>query len=138
MIPFRLISAYRATLYRVDGDGLVAEFRPGRPAPEVDAILNRHRALSAAFLTAWNPRSRPQPQRVNQIRERRLEQMVRRAGLVFLPGEGADATGRWPAEKSLLVLSIGRDAADRIAAAFGQNAYIWLERNRAPRLILCR
>ncbi|HET8729128.1 MAG TPA: DUF3293 domain-containing protein [Alphaproteobacteria bacterium] len=138
MIPPRLLAAYRCTVYRFVDDGRWVDFRIGRADSALDRVLRRYRACSAAFLTAWNPLSRPQPALVNAVRERRLAAAARRGGWPVLPGEGADPAGLWPPERSLLILAIDRRSADRLAAAFGQNAYVWLQPRSDPSLVLCR
>lgn len=138
MIPVRLIAAYRAALYRVAaGDGVI-DLRPDRPDRRLDRLLRRHRATTAALITACNPRSRRQPPLVNALRTRRLAEAVRRGGWRAVPTAGTDPAGCWPPEPGLLVLGIGRAAADRLAASFGQNGYLWLAAGRPPRLALCR
>jgi len=41
----------------------------GQPCPELKALMAEHNALSAAFITAWNPFSQNLPAKENQARQ---------------------------------------------------------------------
>ncbi len=141
MIPLRTLAAYRATEYRVRVEGQTLTFRVGRPAPALAGVLRRRRVRTAGFVTACNPGSRPTAPRVNAIARRRLDAWIRRRGLRALPGEGADPSGRWPAEPSLLVPGLGPRAARRLGRRFRQNAVVIVGPHHArtqARLLLCR
>ena len=47
-----------------------------------------------------------------------------------------DPQGRWKPERSALVVGIPRADAEGVGRAFGQNAIVFVERGRAPELLL--
>jgi putative PIN family toxin of toxin-antitoxin system len=54
----------------------------------------------------------------------------------WLEGEGRDPEGRWVAEPSLLVLGIAREEAQALGRQLEQNAIVFVEKGRAPELVL--
>ena len=51
-------------------------------------------------------------------------------------GIGSDET--WPPEESFLALGLGYEQAVHIARHYGQNAFVWVEEDCVPKLILLR
>ncbi|MBX9595202.1 MAG: DUF3293 domain-containing protein [Roseomonas sp.] len=122
----RLARAFRATTYEAEG----AVARIGRRSRAVDALLTRHGARRAAFVTAWNPYSRAMPFGWNDRMQDRLRQAV--AGHVI--GEGWGRGRAW-AEHHLLVA--GDPALIRvIARRFRQYAIVIVAPGRPARLLL--
>src|SRR5690606_11442370 len=80
-----LLAAYRATSYEVIGADERIGARIGRQAPRVDELLRRHGAQSGTFITAWNPRSSPQPEEANAQAHARLAAHLDAAGRRQLP-----------------------------------------------------
>lgn len=133
-----LIEAYRSTDYvAFDGAGELV-LRIGVRNRNLDWLMARHRTRTAAFITAWNPRSIPHGDAANRAADTRLIARVRRMGLRFLFGEGRGQDRRWTPERSILVFGIDRYAAARIGRAFGQNAIVHVRRGHAPELMLLR
>jgi hypothetical protein len=131
-----LLDAYRAARYRV-GDGRQSfELRIDAPSDALAACHRAHGVDRSAFLTAWNPGSRPAAAPVNAAAQSRLEDRLRALGFALLPGQGIDPTGAWPAEDSVLALGIGREEASAIARAFGQAALVHAAHDAVPRLVL--
>ncbi|HEV7283541.1 MAG TPA: DUF3293 domain-containing protein, partial [Kaistia sp.] len=91
----RLAAAYAATSYDVLAAGNRIGVRLGRRALALDALLGRLGASSGAFVTAWNPHSRPQPPAANLRAHRRMAARLDAAGLHRLPHEGRSLDGRW-------------------------------------------
>jgi hypothetical protein len=110
----------------------------GRPAPELRAVMARRGVQTAAFLTAWNPRSEPAGDAENRAAQARLEAELGGLGLDWLEAEGRDPDGGWPAEPSLIVLGIDFQAACDLAGAYGQNAILFCGPDAAMRLVFCR
>jgi len=102
----------------------------------VDELLRQLDVRSAAIITAWNPRSQVCPDAENQAAHEQLESAVARLRLTALPAEGRDPTGAWTPEQSLFITGIQRHQATALAARFGQNAYVWLERRRPAELVV--
>ena len=57
----RLSPAMRAAYARTDYEAGGAVAHIGRRSAGMDALLRRHGARHAAFVTAWNPYSHPMP-----------------------------------------------------------------------------
>ncbi len=136
-LPESLISAYRATRYRVfskpDFDLAIGQ------RSEVLANLYRdHAVTSAAFLTAWNPEGNLQNEAFNRAAFARLRERVASEAVEVIAGFGEDPDGVWAGEESLLALGLGREASCRIGAEFGQNAIVWVGPDAVPELVLLR
>ena len=117
----RLIRAFRATSY--EAEGVVA--RIGRRSRAMDALLRG----PAAFITAWNPYSRPMPFGWNDRMQARLREAV--AGRVI--GEGVGRGRAW-AEHHLLVA--GPPARIRVVARrFRLHAIVIVAPGRPARLL---
>ena len=137
MLSAELIRAYEQALYVVFPG---VEFRLGRRSAALDAVLEAHHARTAAFVTAANPRGERRGEEENRAALAALERAL---GYPYLRGEGrdprgADAAEAWPAEPSLLVLGIARGEAEALGRALGQNALVYIEKGRAPELVLLR
>jgi hypothetical protein len=132
-----LIQAYRRAIFRVLPPGGF-QFRIGQPCAALDAKMADERANCAGFITASNPFSLPLDDLTNRQAHSRLIAAVEELGLVWLPGEGCDAEGLWPAEQSLLVLGASRYATMALGLRFGQNAVVWCRAGSTPELILLR
>lgn len=127
-LPRVLQAAYARTNYEAAG----AVARIGRRSPAVDALLRRHGASEACFVTAWNPYSRKMPRGWNDRMLDRLREAAR--GLVIAEGWGS---GRGWAERHLLL----RGDARRIGALgrrFRQHAVVEVRPGVAPRLVTAR
>ena len=111
----RLITAYRATSYFVDGPGGRFAVRVGQPSPEADALAAAHGAAVWAYVTAYNPGSVAASPERNEKKQWELEQVIVQMGYRFCRGEGAADDGSWPPEPSLLVLDADEAAAKALA-----------------------
>jgi putative PIN family toxin of toxin-antitoxin system len=113
-----LIAAYEKAIYVVFAHPDVV-LNVGLPSRELDALLERHDATTAAFMTATAA----------------LE-----AGLAwdFHRGEGRDPQGRWTAEPSLLIAGIGRAQAEALGRRLEQNALLFAEKGKPVELVLLR
>jgi hypothetical protein len=118
----RLLRAYRDTVYQAAG----CDVRIGRRAP--DALFARLGCREAAFVTAWNPRSRRMPDGWNRRMQQRLCERLRRS--VVLAADGS--LGRWH-EAHLLVGGDSRRVL-RLARLFRQHAIVCVQRGRRARL----
>jgi hypothetical protein len=125
----RLTPAMRAAYARTDyeADGVVA--RIGRRSPALDALLRRHGARRAAFVTAWNPWSRPMPRGWNDRMLARLRAAAQ--GRVLAEGEGR---GKGWAERHLLVAGDPRWIA-ALARRFRQHAIVAVAPEHPPRIL---
>jgi hypothetical protein len=97
----------------------------------MDALLARHGAAAAGFVTAWNPRSRRMPAGWNARMQDRLRQAAR--GLVLAEGFGR---GRAWAEHHLLLRGDPRRLRV-LGRRFRQWAIVVVAPRRPPRLLAC-
>lgn len=130
-----LIAAYERAEYVVFGIPKLV-LRIGEPNADLDELLGADGATTAAYLTAANPRGEPQTETENEIAAAALHESQTAAGFICYAGEGCDPEGRWPPEQSLLVLGISRKQAERVGRTFEQNAIVFVEKGRAPELVM--
>jgi hypothetical protein len=130
-----LITVYRNTDYRVDAAPKVT-LRIDLHDPDIDACLDAHHVETAAFLTAFNPLSRPTSDAENACAQESLVRDLATLGIAHIAGRGIGRDGTWPPEPSVLALSISCIAAEELARTYRQNAFVWVERGKAPELVL--
>lgn len=119
-----LLAAYRATDYRVRlATGGWASIRIDQPLPAALAACVADQPWG--FITAWNPRSHPQPRHVNRAAQRALLRQLRTLPqtVVLRAGVGVAQHGAWR-EPSLFVVGLDITALDRLAHIFAQHAYV--------------
>ncbi len=130
-----LIAAYERALYVVFGRPELV-IRIGEPNPDLDELLAAEGAATAAFITAANPQGELTSAWKNEIANAALVETQTKAGYRCFEGEGRDPQGRWRPERSALVVGIPRADAEGVGRAFGQNAIVFVEKGRAPELVL--
>lgn len=121
-----LAKAYYYALYVIHGEGGDIRLKVGQASLGLASLMNRHGAKSAAFLTAFNPRSILESAQVNVANHNALVADIRALGLQSIAGEGGDSSHLWPSEPSILVLGISHQNAELLAEKYGQNAYLWI------------
>jgi len=129
-----LLSAYEATDFVLFDQGEEWSLKVGEASPRIDALLDRFDADRAIVVTAFNPRSRVLSPETNAQRHEQLVRLLEERKLRFLYGEGRDPTGRWTAETECIVFGIALAEGLALARRFDQNAVVYVERGRAPRL----
>jgi len=133
-----LIQAYLETRYHVRGDAPLT-LAIGAASPALAALHAAAGVDCSAFVTAWNPYSRPEPEpAANAARQQALARELAQRGLHAIEGIGQHPSGSWPGEESLLVLGLALDAARALGARHGQNAIVWSGADAVPQLILLR
>lgn len=137
LLDDQLVHAYRATDYRVHATEAFA-LRIGRTCAACDALLDTHGVTTAAYLTAWNPYSKPLSDAANAGAQAKLAAELTDVSVSVLSGEGVGETGDWPPEPSLFALGISRVSATSLAQKYQQNAFVWIERGNAAELVLCQ
>jgi hypothetical protein len=128
-----LIGAYEKALYVVFGEPELV-IRIGEPNPNLDELLEAEGAAAAAYITAANPRGEAASRWKNEIANAALIKSL--AAYRCFEGEGRDPQGRWAPERSALVVGISRADAEVVGRAFGQNAIVFVEKGRAPELVV--
>ena len=131
-----LIAAYRATHYCVNGISPPFLLRVDEANPDLAKCHLAYGVRCSAFITAWNPGSRPTTEEENHAAQFRLEAMLRERGYRLIDGLGVDPTGQWAGEESFLVLGIDRDAACNAGRTFLQHGIVWSGADTMPRLLL--
>jgi len=138
MIDPNLLSAFLNTKFIICGPHGEVVLRVGERNPQLDDLLATYRAMTCAFVTAWNPGSVRLTDAENAAQQSALITEVRARGHSLLYGRGAGESGAWPPEDSILIIGIGRTAATEIGALFKQIAIVFAERQQAVELLLCR
>lgn len=121
-----ILRAYRETRYEAGGIAV----QIGRRSAAMDALLTSFGVREAAFITAYNPRSRRMPFGWNQRMQGRLAQTVRRC-------PSLTGVGHWRgwAEAHLLVFDDARKAK-RQARRFRQNGIVIVRIRQLAYLII--
>jgi hypothetical protein len=129
-------AAYRATEYNVvtpKGRFTLRAFRRSLTLHRLHLAFN---VAGSAFLTAFNPYSERSDAANNQSYQDQLIADVRERWK-FLPGEGVDPQGKWPAEPSLLVLGISREESIALGKKYRQNAILVADEEGNTTLLAC-
>ena len=132
-----LLAAYRATAYRVRlTDGGWATIRVDEALPS--ALASLAGPSPWAFITAWNPHSRPLPRTTNRRAQRALLEELRHlpAMVAMRPGSGVGPDG-WR-EPGLFVVGPDPARLDSLARRYEQNAYVHGQDSFPARLRLLR
>lgn len=119
-----LEAAYRATTYVAQSEYGLISIRIDRITPLLDQLLKAHGCTDWAFISAYNPGSRPLPETQNAERHLQLVAAVDARGLHWLAGQGIPDHSGWQPERSLLVMGIPLEQAIALASTFGQNAIV--------------
>ena len=130
-----MIAAYRNADYVVFADPELV-LRVGERSERLDKLLEVHEAATAAYVSAANPGGKHRPAAENAEAVGALDELLAAAGYPRYPGEGRDPEGRWQAEPSVLAIGIYRTNAEALGRLFGQNAIVFIEKGRAPELVL--
>lgn len=129
------IAAYTKAQYVVFGKPELV-IRIGERNADLDELLEAEGAATAAFVTAYNPRGQVASAWKNEVANAALVESQTKAGYRCFEGEGRDPEKRWKPERSALVVGIARADAEAVGRAFGQNAIVFVERGRAPELLV--
>ena len=121
----------------LDTDYIISDDPPllmkiGEQSGDLRVLLGSMGVESAAFITAWNPRSEQLTDDENDDRQGMLLTDIEKMRLNYLVGLGQ--LDDWQ-EYSYLVLGIDKDQATAIATRFEQNAYVWIGPAGIPELI---
>ena len=125
------LEAYLQTDYLVSDDPPLL-LRIGEQNDDARILLASFGIETAAFITAWNPRSQPLSDDDNDARQAELLNEIEARRLNYLVGHGQ--RGDW-IEYHYLVLGISREDAVQLASQFEQNAFVWLDTAGIPELV---
>lgn len=138
MINERLMQAYKNALYVARLPHATIELRVGEPCPLLADWLVAQGVKTAAFLTAFNPRSEVLSLQENESRHAQLLAAIAQLGLPACDGYGTDEGGDWPREISALVTGITLAQAMLLAEKFAQNAFLFFVANGVVELHCCK
>ena len=134
MISKELRRAYEDSDYVVFAEPELV-LKIGTPSARLDALLESEGCTTAAFVTAANPRSEPRPAAENAAALEKLDLIVAGAGYPWRAAEGREPGGAWR-EPGRLVIGMWREHAETLGRLFRQNAIVWIERGKAPELVV--
>lgn len=139
-LPDDLVEAYRTTNYEVFQSDRFEGFvlRIGRASPELLGLMKKYNRSSAAYITAWNPLGMALAAEENLSRNEELRQELTRRSLPHWAGQGKGTSGEWPGEDSFLILGMDLAAAVRLANDAEQNAFVWVDKQGTPELVLLK
>jgi hypothetical protein len=133
-IPAELLQAFTDTHYIVHHEAPFV-MHIGQPCLELKNLMAQHNALSAAFITAWNPFSQTLHAKENQDRQDELKANIKKRGLICIDGIGKHPSNNWPGEVSVLVLGMDLEAAKSLARHYEQHAFVWAAGDGVPELV---
>lgn len=131
-----LVSAYRATDYRVRAADAQFTLRIDQRSEELALLFARTGQQGAAFITAENPFSQAATAEVNAANQVRLQQDLAKLGATVFDGAGVGQDPEWPAEASFLAIGISRAQACELGNKYRQNAIVWIDEGTIPELVL--
>jgi hypothetical protein len=134
MTSRKLIEAYENADYVVFAEPQFV-LKIGEPSSRLDTLLEHEGAITAAFLTAANPRSKPRSAAKNASALSALDQLIAASGYPWRAGEGREPDGSW-VEPSRLIIGIYRENAEALGRLFGQNAIVFIEKGGPPELLV--
>lgn len=136
----QLLAAYRATTYSVAAPGRTLFLRVDQFDAQLAKLLREAGVEQAALLTAWNPRSKAQAHHLNEASQAALVHELAAAGYPCLTGrnvptDSASTAAQWT-EASVLAMGLPLTPARELAARYGQLAFVWIDHEATPRLLL--
>ncbi|MFP2932361.1 DUF3293 domain-containing protein [Pyxidicoccus sp. 3LG] len=136
----RLLEAYMSTRYVVRPHAATGSLeqvlRVGALHPALDSALAARGHREWAFLTAWNPGSRPRGEEENRRAQEQLVSQLVAGGWVVASAIGEAEDGSW-SEQSLFVPGLPRAEAERFGRAYGQVAVLVGRAGTPAELLLC-
>ncbi|WNC70069.1 DUF3293 domain-containing protein [Thalassotalea nanhaiensis] len=122
-----LRQAYINTDYIIDDELGFWQINIGDTDRPLSRYLNTFENPTAAFITAYNPKSKRLKEGQNQQRQQQLHQAVSKLGLASCKGYGLSQQNDWPKEHSLLITNITKQQASQLAKDFQQAAFVWID-----------
>jgi hypothetical protein len=136
----QLRKAYRATRYVIRPHAFTGGsewvLRVDALHPELDTALAARGHLEWAFLTAWNPGSRPRDKDENDRAQQQLKSELAAEGWLVVDAIGVAVDENW-SEDSLFVPGLSRAEAERLGRAYGQVAVLVGRVGAPAELLFC-
>jgi hypothetical protein len=130
-----LLAAYSITDYCVDSDAGRFKLHCGDYSPQLDELQKSKGVECSAFITAWNPRSKPTSALENEAAHEALYADICALGLECISGIGEAPSGKWAGERSFLVLGLSKDDCINLGKKYGQNAVLFADSKAVPFLV---
>ncbi|MFN5518254.1 MAG: DUF3293 domain-containing protein [Bacteroidota bacterium] len=127
-----LIQAYTSTRFTVYEPKLTILI--GQSNKDLDDLLMTYGVNEWAYITAWNPYSKPTNPDRND--ERHKDLLAELTDYPLFAGEGVGTDPEWEPEKSVLVLGISRQQAVSIGNKYEQNAIVFGVLNTKAELVM--
>jgi len=121
------LQAYEDAIFSINTKQGVISFKVGTIYKDILSFMKNESLKSAALITAYNPYSEILTKEQNELAQTQLIQELKNLGVDFIYGDGRDAEGIWDPEPSLFAMNIALEDAEKLAAKFGQNAFVWVE-----------
>ena len=132
-----LLDAYRRTDFVVKSGNVSFTLKVDVFSAELQALFEETGFSSAAFVTAFNPYSVNQSNQTNHIRQSQLTDDIAKAGHPQIEGFGrGEGEGQGWVEESVLVLGLAFDEAMSYAKKYEQNAFVWIDSDCIPSLVV--
>jgi hypothetical protein len=137
-LPAATRAAYLNAVYRIHMKGEPdIDMRIDERNEAVIALLKKHDAQSAVFVTAFNPFGAILDIAANETRQQTLAGHLRASQIKTFEGVGFDPHENPPhSEASLFALDVTRPAADALMQKFEQNAVVFVDADGVPELLL--
>ena len=132
-----LIAAYKSTLFQAHVGDDVITLIVGQKCPELQEVFAQHNVTTACYITAYNPFGRLLTKQENEARNSRLETELIPLYPIY-EGLGVDPNGEWEGEASFFALGASKDASFALAAAWEQNAVVFVDESLSVSLLLTR
>ena len=138
IVPSEKLIAYLATNYCLGYNPEEVVLNIGKHSTSLAELFTEHRVACGAFITAYNPEGTQQSDEANAQDHAALLQRVVELGHAFIEGSGSDATGVWPAERSVFAYGMDKASACMVGRQFRQDAIVWVGADAVPQLVLLR
>lgn len=128
-----LLCAYKKTRYHVSD--LALDIKVGQIPPIPDHLFANSGLHTWAFVTAWNPWSRPLDSTQNQQRHLSLTKACE--SFTTFDAWGIPSDDNWEPEQSLLIVGISKQQALELGKRFGQHAIVFGDKGQPATLLFC-
>ncbi len=109
--------------------------RLGVPCLELEPLLAQTGATAWAIVTSDNPYSQLRSPEENDLGRKRLAEDVADLGYPHLPTVAQAQDGDWPPERGFWIAGISREETLRLVRWYQQNAAVFGEAGRIPKLL---
>lgn len=131
-----LLANYRKADYVFRYGQYSTKMKIGKKCDDLAYMMADFQATTAVFITPYNPHGELLGQEENLERYERFVDEIKMIGNSFFYGYGGDPDNEWPPEKSLLIFNLSRREANAIAKKYEQNAFVFVDQQAIPELVV--